>query len=94
VFPTQIEEVVLRTPGLAPHFQLELTTEGRMDALTVRVEARPGIPAERREAAATELVRAVKDTIGVSVACEVVEPESLERSVGKLQRLKDRRTRS
>ena len=41
LFPTQIEEIVLRTPGLAPHFQLVLTTEGRLDALTVRVEARP-----------------------------------------------------
>ncbi|GAA4549925.1 phenylacetate--CoA ligase [Pseudonocardia xishanensis] len=93
LFPTQIEEIVLRTPGFAPHFQLELTTEGRMDALTVRVEARPDTSADRRAAAAGELVRAVKDTVGVSVACEVVEPDSLERSVGKLQRVKDRRSR-
>jgi phenylacetate-CoA ligase len=91
VFPTQIEEIVLRTPGLAPHFQLELTTQGRLDALTVRVESRPDTPAERRDAAAAELVRAVKDTIGVSVACDVVDPDVLERSVGKLQRLKDLR---
>jgi aconitase A len=41
LFPTQIEEIILRTAGLAPHFQLVLSTEGRMDALTVRVEARP-----------------------------------------------------
>jgi phenylacetate-CoA ligase len=93
LFPTQVEEIVLRTPGFAPHFQLELTTEGRLDALTVRVEARPEASAERRVTAAAELVKAVKDTIGVSVSCEVVEPESLERSVGKLQRLKDRRKR-
>jgi phenylacetate-CoA ligase len=93
VFPTQIEEVVLRTPGLAPHFQLELTTQGRLDALAVRVEARPDVPAERRAAAAAQLVGAVKDTIGVSVHCEVVDPETLERSVGKLQRLKDQRHR-
>jgi phenylacetate-CoA ligase len=91
LFPTQIEEVVLRTPGLAPHFQLVLTTQGRMDALTVRVEARPDTPPERRAAAARELVRAVKDTVGVSVTCEVVEPDALERSVGKLQRLRDLR---
>jgi phenylacetate-CoA ligase len=91
LFPTQIEEIVLRTDGFAPHFQLELTTEGRMDALTVRIESRPDTPAERREAAARELVTAVKDTIGVSVTCEVVDPDSLERSVGKLQRLKDHR---
>jgi phenylacetate-CoA ligase len=93
LFPTQIEEIVLRTAGLAPHFQLLLTTEGRMDALTVRVESRPETPAERRTAAAAELVTAVKDRIGVTVACEVVDPETLERSVGKLQRLKDLRRR-
>jgi phenylacetate-CoA ligase len=93
VFPTQIEEIVLRTAGLAPHFQIELTTEGRMDALTVRVEARPEAVADRRAAAAAELVTAVKDTVGISVRCEVVDPETLERSVGKLQRLKDRRQR-
>jgi phenylacetate-CoA ligase len=92
LFPTQVEEIVLRTPGVAPHFQLELTTEGRLDALTVRVEARPDTPADRRPSAATEIVTAVKDTIGVTVACEIVDPDTLERSVGKLQRLKDRRT--
>jgi phenylacetate-CoA ligase len=93
VFPTQIEEIVLRTAGLAPHFQIELTTEGRMDALTVRVEARPEAGTDRRAGAAAELVTAVKDTVGISVRCEVVDPETLERSVGKLQRLKDRRQR-
>jgi len=93
VFPTQIEEIVLRTTGLSPHFQLVLTTRGRMDALAVRVEARPDTPFERREAASAELVTAVKETVGVSVACEIVEPETLERSVGKLQRLKDQRDR-
>ncbi|WP_433502290.1 phenylacetate--CoA ligase PaaK [Pseudonocardia halophobica] len=91
LFPTQIEEIVLRTPGFAPHFQLELTTKGRMDALTVRVEARADATAERRAEAAAELVRAVKDTIGVSVTCDVVDPDTLERSVGKLQRLRDLR---
>jgi phenylacetate-CoA ligase len=93
VFPTQIEEVVLRTAGLAPHFQLVLTTEGRLDALTVRVEARPDCPPERRTAAATELVTAVKENVGVTVYAQVVDPETLERSVGKLQRLKDQRRR-
>jgi len=93
LFPTQIEEIVLRTPGLAPHFQLELTTQGRMDALTVRVEARPDTTPERRGPASAELVTAVKDRIGVTVACEIVDPDSLERSVGKLQRVLDRRDR-
>jgi phenylacetate-CoA ligase len=93
LFPTQIEEIVLRTAGLSPHFQLVLTTEGRMDVLTVRVEARPDTPAERRPGAAAELVATVKDTIGVSVRCTVVDPDTLERSVGKLQRLRDHRTK-
>ena len=93
LFPTQIEEIVLRTPGLAPHFQLVLSTSGRMDALTVRVEARPDTPAARRGPAADEVVTAMKETVGVTVACEIVDPETLERSIGKLQRLKDMRAR-
>lgn len=91
VFPTQIEEIVLRTPGLSPHFQLVRTTQGRLDALAVRVEARPDAPLDTRAPAAAALVQAVKDTVGVTVTCEVVEPETLERSVGKLQRVIDRR---
>lgn len=93
VFPTQIEEIVLRTPGVAPHFQLRLTREGRLDALTVRAEARPDAPPEVREAAARSIVAAVKDGVGVSVRAEIVEPESLERSVGKIRRIVDLRPR-
>jgi phenylacetate-CoA ligase len=94
VFPTQIEEVVLRTPGLSPHFSLELTTRGRLDHLTVHVEARPDCPADRRTPAAREVAKAVKDTVGVTVEVSVVDPETLARSVGKLQRLTDRRERA
>lgn len=93
LFPTQIEEIVLRTPGVAPHFQLRLTREGRMDALTVRAEARPGATPEVREAAARSIAAAAKDGIGVSVSVEIVEPESLERSVGKIRRIVDLRPR-
>jgi phenylacetate-CoA ligase len=93
LFPTQIEEIVLRTPGLSPHFSLLLTTRGRMDHLTVRVEARPDCPAERREPAAAEVCTTVKDTIGVTVDVAVVDPDTLPRSVGKLKRLVDERER-
>ncbi|MFE7957354.1 phenylacetate--CoA ligase PaaK [Streptomyces sp. NPDC057413] len=93
LFPTQIEEIVLRTPGVAPHFQLRLTREGRMDALTVRAEARPDAGPEAREAAARSIAAAVKDGVGVSVAVEIVDPESLERSVGKIRRIVDLRPR-
>ncbi|MEU5253439.1 phenylacetate--CoA ligase PaaK [Streptomyces longwoodensis] len=91
LFPTQVEEIVLRTPGVAPHFQLRLTREGRLDALTVRAEARPDASPEDRVTAARAIAAAVKDGIGVSVAVEIVDPESLERSVGKIRRIVDER---
>jgi phenylacetate-CoA ligase len=94
LFPTQIEEIVLRTPGLSPHFRLVLRTEGRLDRLTVEVEADPGCPGPRREQASAEVARAVKDTVGVSVDVVVVDPETLPRSMGKLQRLYDQRERA
>ena len=92
VFPTQLEELIVRMPGLSPHFQLILGREGRLDTLTVRVEARSDCPADRRDPAAQALAREVKDRVGVSVAVEVVDPDTLERSVGKLQRVIDRRS--
>ncbi|MET7754356.1 phenylacetate--CoA ligase PaaK [Streptomyces sp. NPDC005389] len=91
LFPTQIEEIVLRTPAVAPHFQLRLTREGRLDALTVRAEARAGATGEQRAEAARTIAAAVKDGIGVSVDVEVVDPETLERSVGKIRRIVDLR---
>ncbi len=92
VFPTQLEEILIRTDGLAPHFQLILGREGRLDTLTVVVEARPDAPAERRGPAARELAREVKDRVGITVAVQVVDPGTLERSSGKLQRVIDRRS--
>lgn len=91
LFPTQIEEIVLRTPAVAPHFQLLLTRQGRLDALTVRAEARADATAAELEKAALAIAAAVKDGVGVSVGVEIVEPESLERSVGKIRRIVDLR---
>ncbi|GGJ03319.1 phenylacetate--CoA ligase PaaK [Streptomyces brasiliensis] len=91
VFPSQIEEVVLRVPGVAPHFQIQLTTRGRMDHMTINVEARPGTGPEQREAAARMIAKGVKDGVGVTVEVVIVEPETLERSLGKLRRIKDQR---
>ncbi|MFJ3088550.1 phenylacetate--CoA ligase PaaK [Streptomyces sp. NPDC086838] len=92
LFPTQIEEIVLRTPGVSPHFQLRLTREGRLDVLTVRAEARPGATPEQRAAAASSVAAAVKDGIGVSVGVDILDPETLERSVGKFRRIVDERS--
>jgi phenylacetate-CoA ligase len=94
VFPTQIEEIVLRTAGLAPHFQLLLTRRDRMDQLTVLAEAMPGTSAQLRTEAAAQVVRAVKESIGVTVSARVVDPATLERSTGKLRRVIDERAQA
>jgi phenylacetate-CoA ligase len=91
VFPTQIEEIVLRTAGLAPHFQIVLSKKDRMDQMTVRVEARPETPASARHAAAASLAEQVKEGVGVSVVVDVTDPDTLERSAGKLRRVVDER---
>ncbi|WP_290058293.1 phenylacetate--CoA ligase PaaK [Amycolatopsis solani] len=91
VFPTQIEEIVLRTAGLSPHFQLVRSTRGRLDHLTVLVEARHDASAAAREQAAASLVSGVKDGVGVTVSVDVVDPDTLERSMGKMRRIVDQR---
>ncbi|MCK8436998.1 phenylacetate--CoA ligase [Streptomyces sp. D2-8] len=91
VFPSQIEEIVLRTPAVAPHFQIQLTERGRMDHMVVQVEARPGTGPEQREAAARSIGQGIKDGVGVTVEVAIVGPETLERSLGKLRRVKDLR---
>jgi phenylacetate-CoA ligase len=91
VFPTQIEEVILRTPQLSPHFQCVLTRDGRMDDLQVRVERRPGVTPESAEAAGRQLQSLVKDLVGVTVLVSVLDPDRIERSVGKMRRIVDER---
>ncbi len=91
VFPTQIEEIVLRTPALSPHFQLVRSTRGRLDHLTVRVEARHDASVASRSQAAAALVAGVKDGVGVTVSVDVVDPDTLERSMGKMRRIVDQR---
>ncbi|WP_030749601.1 phenylacetate--CoA ligase PaaK [Streptomyces sp. NRRL S-31] len=91
VYPSQIEEVVLRTPAVTPHFRIRLTRRGRMDHLTVQVEAHPDAGLEQRRTAARAIVKGVKDGVGVTVEATVVDPQTLERSLGKLQRVTDER---
>jgi phenylacetate-CoA ligase len=91
LFPTQIEEIVLRTPGLSPHFQLLLTRAGRLDQLTVLAEADHDDGPERRAASAARVVHVIRDSIGVTVEVQVLDPGSLERSTGKLRRVLDQR---
>jgi len=68
-----------------------LDRPGRLDQLTVRVEGRPNLAAELRVRAGAALTEQIKNRIGVSVLVEVLEPESIERSVGKARRLLDHR---
>jgi phenylacetate-CoA ligase len=91
MFPTQVEEVILRVPGLAPHFEIVLTRPLRLDEVTVRVEAREGARAEQYEAMAAQLARSLKETAGVTASVEVAEPGAIERSSGKARRIVDLR---
>ncbi len=94
VFPTQIEELLFRCEGLAPHFQIELTRPNRMDEMRILVEARVEATAEYdREAARRQFGGLIKELIGITAAVEVVMPGSIARSVGKVQRIKDLRAR-
>ena len=92
VFPTQIEEQLLRVAALGPHFQIELTRAGRLDAMRVHVEpADPGSAEAARDEAARALAARVKDVVGVTVEVVVGEPGSVARSQGKAVRVVDRR---
>ena len=91
LFPTQIEELVMGMAGLTPHFVLELRRDGRMDAMTVRIERHPSLDAEAGDRAGEELARAVKVRIGTSVEVRMEEPGTLPRSEGKYRRVYDLR---
>lgn len=90
LFPTQIEEIVLGVDALTPHFILELTKRGRLDALTVRIERHPDHGRSGAELTA-ELSRRIKAQAGVSVDVVLEEPGALPRSEGKYRRLYDLR---
>lgn len=92
VFPSQVEELLLRVPGLAPHYLLVLSRPQRLEELTVRAEARGRCSVDERAALSAQLRALVKDNIGVSITCEVGEPGSLQRSEGKAKRVLDLRT--
>ena len=92
VFPTQIEEIVLGVPGLSPYFQCVLTRPGRMDELTVNVEADPSVSWTSRPALAREVQHRIKSSIGTTAKVNIIEPGGIERSVGKARRIIDQRS--
>ncbi|MDT3686017.1 MAG: phenylacetate--CoA ligase PaaK [Pseudorhodoplanes sp.] len=94
VFPTQIEEQLLRCEGLSPHYQIELRRDQRLDVMRLLVEARPAHADEaRRNAQAALLAAHIKNNIGVTAEVVVSDPGKVERSVGKARRIVDLRPR-
>ena len=91
LFPSQVEEQILRDPALSGHYVIELSRSGPMDDLTVRVEARLEAVHEARTTSAAALGERLKGLCGLSATIEVVEPGSIERSMGKARRVIDRR---
>ncbi|RLQ88402.1 phenylacetate--CoA ligase PaaK [Notoacmeibacter ruber] len=92
VFPTQIEEQLLAVAGLAPHFQLELSNDGRMDAMMVHAETiDEGTSAAHRAALSDMLRSRIKDVIGISCTVRVDRAGSVARSQGKAARIVDNR---
>ncbi|MGP8120386.1 MAG: phenylacetate--CoA ligase PaaK [Xanthobacteraceae bacterium] len=92
IFPTQIEEKLQAIPALSMHYQVVLTREGRLDHMEVRVEARPVATTHgAREDAAKELAHSIKATIGINARVSVVDPDGIERSLGKARRIIDNR---
>ena len=93
LFPSQIEELLMAEQGLSPHYQLVVTRPSTLDELAVMVEAKPAAgPAERARAAAS-LTHRIKGLIGVSADVRVLDPGSVERSLGKARRVIDERPR-
>jgi len=93
VFPSQIEELILKRPELAPHYQCVLGRDGHLDTLAVRVEASPGAEAEAAARARDALAHDIKAYIGVTAGIELLPEGGIERSVGKAKRIVDLRPR-
>ncbi|QWZ07887.1 phenylacetate--CoA ligase [Nocardioides panacis] len=91
VFPTMVEEQILKVEGLTPHYLCVLTRPGTLDELTVQVEAHEQVAEADREALGRRLAGHVKDNVGTTVRVEVLAPHALERSLGKARRISDRR---
>jgi phenylacetate-CoA ligase len=91
VFPTQIEELILKDERLAPHFIIELRRELRLDEMLVKVESRAGVDEAVRAACNADLAHYIKSLIGVTATVETTAPGTIERSVGKAKRIIDLR---
>ncbi len=97
VFPSQVEEALLRVEETAPHYQIEVSRPGALDQVTVRVEIRPeSFSDEMRQMQSLRdrIDREVQAVTGLRMDIELISPQSLERFMGKASRVIDRRTPS
>ena len=94
LFPSQVEEQILRDPALSGHYVIEVSRSGALDDLLVRVEARGALDADGAGRAAAGLARRLKGMCGLSAAIDVAGPGTIERSLGKAKRVIDRRPKS
>ncbi|MGH8706356.1 MAG: phenylacetate--CoA ligase PaaK [Burkholderiales bacterium] len=88
LFPSQVEELILKQPELSPHYVLEVTKDGPLDHLTVLVELVAG---GKDSGSADKLRHHIKNTIGVTADVKVVPISTIERSIGKAKRVLDKR---
>ncbi len=91
VFPSQIEELIVRDVRLAPHYQIHLTRDGTLDEVTLHVETHAGVPESDRPDCAKSLAGTIKSYAGVTMRIEVVAPGTIPRSQGKAVRVVDLR---
>jgi len=94
VFPSQIEEALLRVEGTAPHYLIEVDRPGALDEVTVHVEVRPQDFSDRMDKMQSlrdRIDREIQSVTGIRVEVNLVEPQSLERSMGKAKRVLDHR---
>jgi phenylacetate-CoA ligase len=93
VFPTQVEQLILEHPALAPHYYLEVSRNEHLDVLTIHVELIAAVANQEAvcSTVAHELVQRIKSCIGLSANVVVGAENSIERSVGKARRVIDRR---
>ncbi len=91
VYPSQIEAVLVGRPAIAPHYQIVVQRLGKLDELSVEVEALPGIPTESYEAVAHDVAHHIKSLIGVTAEILVKTPGTIPRSQGKAVRVRDLR---
>lgn len=91
VFPSQIEEILLKQEQLSPYYQCELIHKGNMDGLVVNVEANPQTSDQDRQQLAKQVQKQIKDFIGTSAEVNIVPENTIPRSQGKAQRVVDKR---